>query len=63
MKASDYLVDYLITKCTTDVSWYLGGMGTHFMDSFGKRSKEIQTNITNHEQSVAFATWGYAQKQ
>lgn len=61
MKASDYIVDFLINKGITDVFGYPGGMVTHLMDSLGKREETISTHITYHEQAAAFAACGYAQ--
>ncbi len=61
MKASDYLVEYLICKGITDVFGYPGGMVTHLMDSFDKYSDRISAHIMYHEQAAAFAACGYAQ--
>ena len=61
MKASDYLVEYLIKKGITDVFGYPGGMVTHLMDSFSKYSKQIESHVTYHEQGASFAACGYAQ--
>ncbi len=61
MKASDYIVEFLIRNNVKDVFGYPGGMVTHLMDSLGKRSNEISVHITYHEQAAAFAACGYAQ--
>lgn len=61
MKASDYIVKYLIKNGITDVFGYPGGMVTHLMDSLSKKSNEISTHILLHEDAVAFAACGYAQ--
>lgn len=61
MKASDYIVEFLIGKGVTDIFGYPGGMVTHFMDSLGKQKDRISTHITYHEQGAAFAACGYAQ--
>ena len=61
MKASDYIVDFLVKNYVKDVFGYPGGMVTHLMNSLGKRSDEISTHITYHEQAAAFAACGYAQ--
>lgn len=61
MKASDYIVQYLIEQGITDVFGYPGGMVTHLMDSLGKRQREIKTHVTYHEQAAAFSACGYAQ--
>lgn len=61
MKASDYIVEYLIEKEITDVFGYPGGMVTHLMDSFSKYQEKIRAHVTYHEQGAAFAACGYAQ--
>ena len=61
MKASDYIVEYLIEKGITDVFGYPGGMVTHLMDSFSKYAGKIAAHLTYHEQGAAFAACGYAQ--
>lgn len=61
MKASDYIVEYLIETGITDVFGYPGGMVTHLMDSFSKYSKQIESHVTYHEQGASFAACGYAQ--
>lgn len=61
MKASDYIVEYLIAQGVTDVFGYPGGMVTHLMDSFAKYTDSIAAHVTYHEQAAAFAACGYAQ--
>ena len=61
MKASDYIVEFLIHKGITDVFGYPGGMVTHLMDSFSKYADRISAHVTYHEQGAAFAACGYAQ--
>ena len=61
MKASDYIVEYLIGKGITDVFGYPGGMVTHLMDSFCKYDGKISAHVSYHEQGAAFAACGYAQ--
>ena len=61
MKASDFIVEYLIDKGITDVFGYPGGMVTHLMDSFSKYDKEIKAHVMYHEQGASFAACGYAQ--
>lgn len=61
MKASDYIVDFLIKKGVTDIFGYPGGMVTHLMDSLGKKTSQIKTHINYHEQASSFAACGYAQ--
>ena len=59
MKASDYIVEYLLRQNITDVFGYPGGMVTHLMDSLSKFP--IKNHVTYHEQGAAFAACGYAQ--
>lgn len=61
MKASDYIVEYLIEKGITDVFGYPGGMVTHLMDSLSKYQDRIEAHVTYHEQGAAFVACGYAQ--
>lgn len=61
MKASDFIVEYLIDRGITDVFGYPGGMVTHLMDSFSKYEDRIKAHVTYHEQGAAFAACGYAQ--
>lgn len=61
MKASDYIVQYLIDRDVRHVFGYPGGMVTHLMDSLDKRRDEIASHLTYHEQGAAFAACGYAQ--
>jgi len=61
VKASDYIVDFLILNKITDVFGYPGGMVTHFMDSLGTKADKINTHINYHEQAAAFAACGFAQ--
>lgn len=61
MKASDYIVDFLIKKNITDAFGYPGGMVTHLMDSLQKRKDEIFSRLCYHEQGAIFAACGYAQ--
>ena len=61
MKTSDYIVEYLIERGTTDVFGYPGGMVTHLMDSFSKYQDKITAHVTYNEQGAAMAACGYAQ--
>lgn len=61
MKASDFVVEYMIEKKITDVFGYPGGMVTHLMDSFSKYEHKIKAHVTYNEQGAAFAACGYAQ--
>ena len=49
MKASDFVVEYLIEKKITDVFGYPGGMVTHLMDSFSKYEHKIKAHVTYNE--------------
>lgn len=61
MKASDYIVEFLISKGIHDVFGYPGGMVTHLMDSFYKYEGQICAHINYHEQGAAFAACAYSQ--
>lgn len=61
MKASDYIVEFFISKGITDVFGYPGGMVTHLMDSFHLYKDKIKAHLNYHEQAAAFAACGYAQ--
>lgn len=61
MKASDYIVEFFVSKGITDVFGYPGGMVTHLMDSFDKYSNSIVSHLTYNEQGAAIAACGYAQ--
>ena len=61
MKASDYIVEFLIKKHITDVFGYPGGMVTHLMDSLDKYSGQITAHINYHEQACAMAACGWAE--
>lgn len=61
MKASDYIVNYLIFREIKHIFGYPGGMVTHLMNSLSHNRDNIHTHITYHEQAAAFAACGYAQ--
>lgn len=61
IKASDYIVEFLIKKGITDVFGYPGGMVTHLMDSLDKYSHSIRTHLNYHEQASAMAACGWAE--
>ena len=61
MKASDYIIEFLISKKITDVFGYPGGVVCHLMDSLYKYRESISTHTNYHEQASAFAACGYAQ--
>lgn len=61
MKASDYIVEFLIKNEILDIFGYPGGMVTHFMDSLDKYSDKISAHINYHEQAAAMAACGWAE--
>lgn len=61
MKASDYVVEFLIQHKITDVFGYPGGMVTHFMDSLNKYRDRISAHLNYHEQACAIAACGWAE--
>lgn len=62
MKATDYIVEFLIQKSVTDIFGYPGGVVCHLIDSASKYRDKIRTHTTYHEQGAALAACGYAQK-
>lgn len=61
MKASDYIVQFLIDHQITDVFGYPGGMVTHLMDSLDRYSEQIHAHVNYHEQACAMAACGWAE--
>lgn len=61
MKASDYIVEFLIQHKITDVFGYPGGMVTHLMDSLDKYKDYITAHMNYHEQACAMAACGWAE--
>lgn len=61
IKASDYIVEFLISKGITDVFGYPGGMVTHLMESLDKYSDRIRAHLNYHEQASAMAACGWAE--
>lgn len=61
MKASDYVVEFLIQHKITDIFGYPGGMVTHFMDSLDKYRMQISAHLNYHEQACAMAACGWAE--
>ena len=61
MKASDYVVEFLIQHKITDIFGYPGGMITHFMDSLDKYRGQISAHLNYHEQACAMAACGWAE--
>lgn len=62
MKATDYIVEFLIQKGVTDIFGYPGGVVCHLIDSASKYRDKIRMHTTYHEQGAALAACGYAQK-
>lgn len=61
MKASDYIVEFLISREVKHVFGYPGGMVTHLMESFHKYENQIKAHVSYHEQASAFEACAYAQ--
>lgn len=61
MKATDYIVEFLIDKGIKDVFGYPGGVICHFMDSVSKYKDVLSNHILYNEQAVAFAACSYSQ--
>lgn len=61
MKASDYIVEFLIENRITDVFGYPGGMVTHLMDSLDRYRDRITAHVNYHEQACAMAACGWAE--
>lgn len=59
MKASDYIVQFLVEKNIDKVFGYIGGAVAHLYDSLDKNEK-IEIVNTIHEQGAGFAAEGYA---
>ena len=61
MKASDYIVEFLIQHGIHDVFGYPGGMVTHLMDSLDRYKGKIRAHVNYHEQASAMAACGWAE--
>lgn len=61
MKASDYIVQFLISKGIDHVFGYPGGMVTHLMESLDHYSDKICAHLNYHEQASAMAACGFAE--
>lgn len=61
MKASDYIIDFFVSKGITDMFGYPGGVVCHLMDSVSKYKEKISAHTNYHEQASSFAACGYAQ--
>ena len=59
MKASDYIVQFLVEQKIDKVFGYIGGAVAHFYDSLDK-NQDIEIVNTVHEQGAGFAAEGYA---
>jgi len=59
MKASDYIVEFLVEQKIDKVFGYIGGAVANFYDSLDK-SPNIEIVNTIHEQGAGFAAEGYA---
>jgi acetolactate synthase-1/2/3 large subunit len=61
MNASDYIVDFFITKGISDIFGLPGEILLDFLYALDKRKSEITAHLSYHEQAAAFAACGYAQ--
>jgi acetolactate synthase-1/2/3 large subunit len=59
MKASDYIIDFLVNNGIGHVFYMIGGAITHLVDS-SNNNKNISFITMHHEQGAAFAAEGYA---
>lgn len=59
MKASDYIINFLVKKNITDMFGYPGAVVCHIMDS-AEKNENMNLHLCYHEQSAAFAACGYA---
>lgn len=59
MKASDYIIEYLLKNEVNKIFGYIGGMIAHIVDSIAIEPK-IEMINTLHEQGAGFAAEGYA---
>ena len=59
MKASDYIIEFLVKHNIDKVFGYIGGNNAHIMDSIDKH-KDIEMVNSIHEQGAGFAAEGYA---
>lgn len=60
MKASDYIVDFLISKGIDTAFVMTGGAIAHVIDSVAKRNKEIKYIAVQNEQVAAMAAEAYS---
>lgn len=61
MKASDWIVDFLISKGVTDVFGLPGAVVLELLYAMDRRKPELTPHLNYHEQGAAFAACGYAQ--
>lgn len=59
MKASDYIIEYLLKNKIDKIFGYIGGMIAHIVDSISLEPKMEMIN-TLHEQGAGFAAEGFA---
>lgn len=59
MKASDYIIKYLLNNKIDKIFGYIGGMIAHIVDSIAL-NPDIELINTLHEQGAGFAAEGYA---
>lgn len=59
MKVSDYIATALESRGVTTVFELVGGMITHLLDSFARRTR-VHVVSMHHEQAAAFAAEGFA---
>ena len=59
MKASDYIIEFLVKLNIDKVFGYVGGNNAHIMDSIDKHNNIEMVNCI-HEQGAGFAAEGYA---
>jgi len=62
MKASDWIIKFLVSRGVDKLYGYIGGMVTHLADSVS-RNPEVSFIQTYHEQSAAFAAEGFARER
>ena len=63
MKASDFLVDFLIKKGIDTAFVFTGGAIAHVIDSVAQRPKEMKYVCVQNEQVAAMAAEGAARRK
>ena len=61
MIASDYIVEFLISKGIDHVFGFPGGMVTYLMDSFERYKDQISAHVNYHEQAASFCACSFGQ--